>query len=179
MADLGLEDNRDKALVALAGVMADVDGLGVIVDLANQALGRPATDYYTLGHHWFLHGLFGCLCLAALAALLSRASRWKVFGLALLTAHLHLLCDLVGSRGPEVDGFWPIFYSGPFSRFPEIIWKGQWRLDSWQNVSFTVVLLVWTFRQAWRWGRSPLSLVGSAVNDGFVETLRNRLGRPR
>ena len=175
LAQGALEDDHDIGLVALAGVLPDIDAAGAAGDIFNQLVGRPPTEFYAAGHHWLFHGLFGCLCLAVVAGLLARRKA-LVFGLALLTAHLHLLCDLVGSRGP--DDFWPIFYLGPFSRQAELQWSGQWRLDSWQNVTLTVILLVWMFRQAWRWGRSPLSLVSARAHSVFVETLRGRFGQP-
>ena len=53
--------------------------------------------------------------------------RLQVGLLALLTFHLHLLCDLAGS-GPG----WPIWYFWPTS-LREWFWDGQWELASWQN----------------------------------------------
>lgn len=39
--------------------------------------------------------------------------------------HPHLLCDFVGSRGPDPVDLWPIIYFGPFDKDPMWLWKGQ------------------------------------------------------
>src|SRR5262249_898229 len=89
---------RDSSLVTWAGVAPDLDGLGAIVDAGNRLLGRQTFLYGTY-HHVLLHGLFGALLIPALLCVWAR-NRARVFALGFLAAHLHLLCDLVGSRGP-------------------------------------------------------------------------------
>jgi inner membrane protein len=37
---------RDKALIMLASVAPDLDGIGIVVDFATRMLGLPPTDYY-------------------------------------------------------------------------------------------------------------------------------------
>src|SRR5690349_3159791 len=97
---------RDCRLVTLAGILPDADGFGLLVDVTNEALGRPATSFYAEYHHWWLHGAFGAVLVAAVLALFAR-QRWRVALLCLATFHLHLLCDLVGSRGPAPEDLWP------------------------------------------------------------------------
>ena len=61
---------RDKALVALAGIAPDLDGLGIVVDFATRTLGLPETDYYQTFHRVYGHGLAAALLIAAVAAAL-------------------------------------------------------------------------------------------------------------
>src|SRR5689334_4876213 len=86
---------RDCRLVTLAGVLPDADGLGLLVDIANHALGRPETAYYQNYHHMFLHGAFGAVVISGFLALFAQ-QRGRVALLSLLMVHLHLVCDLLG-----------------------------------------------------------------------------------
>ena len=128
---------RDCRLVTLAGILPDLDGLGLIVDAANWSLRHKQTFFYLDYHHHLLHGAFGALLVSAVLAMFAVELR-RVFGLALVVFHLHLLCDFVGARGPSPEDLWPIYYFGPFSNHPVWSWKGQWRLDGWQNRWLTV-----------------------------------------
>ena len=118
-----------------------------------------------------------------LAAVLSwkARDRVKVFWWSFVVAHFHCLCDFVGSRGPTdtVDDLWPIYYWGPFTReYGNLLWEDQWKLNGWQNVSFTIALLTWVFYAAWRFDRSPFKPISTRVHRGFVDTLRSRFGTP-
>lgn len=179
LGERALVDNRDVALVALAGLLPDLDSVGVVLDLANGFLGRPPTEYYASLHHWVLHGAAGALVVAGALCAAAR-EKAKVFLGCLLVFHLHLLCDLVGSRGPDPgEGIWPLYYLGPFTAEAGVwVWQDQWPLNGWQNVSLTVALLVWTFYVAWRWDRSPLLPWAKTAHDAFVSTLRQRFGTP-
>jgi inner membrane protein len=101
------DNPRDCRLVTLAGVLPDVDGLGLIPDVVTRALGYRGTLYYEHYHHFLLHGIYGGVAIAVLLACFAR-HRWRVLLLALLVFHLHLLCDIAGSRGPDPDDLWPI-----------------------------------------------------------------------
>jgi len=94
------DNPRDCRLVTLAGILPDVDGLGLIVDFATEGLGLKQTHLYGEYHHYLLHGALGGILIAALATSFAR-HRWRVALLALLVFHLHLFCDFVGSRGPS------------------------------------------------------------------------------
>src|SRR5215831_20616196 len=93
------DNQRDCRLVTLAGILPDVDGLGLVVDMAREALGYRSSLLYSHYHHYLLHGFAGGLLIAAVLAGFARR-RWRVAFLAFLVFHLHLLCDFVGSRGP-------------------------------------------------------------------------------
>lgn len=167
-------ETRDRALVTLACVVPDVDGLGAVADLLTRHTAHP-TEWFGRYHHE-LHNLTFAIFVAVICFGLARR-RWMVGVAALVAFHLHLLEDLIGSRGPE--GYqWPIPYLAPFSIAGQLVWSGQWQLNAWPNFAITLVLLVTTFFLAWRRGYSPLEMISRRADAGFVRTLRGRFGEP-
>src|SRR5260370_27174089 len=161
------DNPRDARLVTLAGVLPDLDGLGLIVDMATASAGGKGTHLYEKYHHYLLHGAAGGVALAVVLILLAHR-RWRLALLSLLVFHLHLLCDLVGSRGPSPEDLWPIFYFGPFDKEPMWVWKGQWRLDAWPNRLLSVALFVWALWLAVPRGYSFVCVFNCRVDEGFV-----------
>jgi hypothetical protein len=152
--------------------LPDADGFGIAVDFFNQATGHGGTPffYYQRYHHLLLHGLFGAALLSAVLAAFARR-RWRVALLAFLVVHLHLLCDLVGSRGPAPEDLWPIFYLGPFSKDPMWLWKGQWQLYGWFNRVLTVGLFFWALWLATSIGHSVQGVFYRKADTVFVAVL--------
>lgn len=165
--------HRDKALVAWASVAADADGLGIVVDAANDLLGRAGTTYYETYHHYLGHGLLGAVVTTAVVYCCALNKR-KTALFALLSFHLHLFMDVLGSRGSNPIDIWPIDYFAPFSLTPSIAWSGQWPLTGWQNTTITVILMLACIVLAVRRGRSPVSLFSLRADQGFVKVLRRR-----
>jgi len=165
------DNARDCRLVTLAGVLPDLDGLGLLVDMANGALARGNAPYYQRYHHFLSHGLFGAAIITALLAAFARR-RARVALLAFAVFHLHLLCDLAGSRGPSPEDLWPIFYLGPFSKDPMWIWKGQWALDAWPNRLLTAALFCGSLWLGARLGHSVVGLFNRRADATFVAVLR-------
>ncbi|HTR65546.1 MAG TPA: metal-dependent hydrolase [Terriglobales bacterium] len=166
-------DTRERALVTLASVVPDVDGLGIIAELLTRNSAHPLL-WFSQYHH-SLHSLTFGIAVAAAVFLLS-TQKWKTSALALCSFHLHLLEDLMGSRGPE--GYqWPIPYLAPFSSLP-LAWHGQWALNAWPNYGFTVSLLFATLWLAWQRGFSPLEMVSRRADAALVVALRRRFSRP-
>lgn len=163
--------NRERGIVVLAGIAPDLDGLGIVPEMWTRNGPHPVL-WWSEYRHLLAHNLaFACLA-ATIAALCAKTNRAATAVLAFLAVHLHLLGDLIGSRGP--DGYpWPIPYFYPFSS-RELVWSGQWKLNAWPNVLITVVLLFITFALAWRRGYSPVGLVSPAADRAFVGTLWNR-----
>lgn len=93
--------------------------------------------------------------------------------LVFISFHLHLLCDLIGARGPDGDQ-WPIPYLKPFSNSIQLTWHGQWALNAWQNFVITSIFLLATFWIAWRYGSSPVELISQPANLALTQTLRQR-----
>jgi len=165
------DNARDCRLVALAGILPDLDGLGIIADFATRALGWKKTLYYEHYHHYLLHGALGGILIALLLAVFAR-QRWRVALLALAVFHLHVLLDFLGSRGPSPEDLWPIFYLGPFDKDPMWLWKGQWRLDAWPNRVVGVVFLFWALWLAVPRGYSFVGVFNRRLDEKFVQVLR-------
>jgi inner membrane protein len=173
LADCARLDRRDRAIVTLACVVPDVDGFGIFAELVTRNSAHPL-QWFTLYHH-SLHNLAFALLVTAIAVALAQR-RWVTGGLSFLSFHLHLFEDVLGSRGP--DGYqWPIPYLSPFSHALKFSWEGQWRLDAWQNILFTIVLLIITMWLAWRRGFSPLEMISRKGDAAFVRALRQRFPR--
>ncbi len=178
---------REKALVVAAAVAPDIDGLGIIPELLTRNSAHPLL-WFSLYHH-SLHNLgFALLCtLAAFLiaglpnfalgpAMRSRpmpAHPWLTAALVFVSFHLHLLCDLIGSRGPDGDQ-WPIPYLAPFSHALQLTWHGQWALNGWPNLAMTGLFLLATVWLAWRLETSPLELFSGPANRAFAKALRQR-----
>ena len=173
IADETRQMHRDKALVAWASVVADADGLGIVVDVANDVLGRAGTTYYEAYHHYLGHGLLGAVVTTAFTYAFAVNKRVTAV-LALCAFHLHLLMDILGSRGSNPIDIWPINYLAPFSRTPSIAWSGQWPLTGWQNTAITTLLMLTCLVTATRRGRSPVALFSRRADLEFVKVLRNR-----
>ena len=167
--------HRDRAIVTASAVAPDLDGFGMLPELLTRNTRDPLfwwTDY----HHTLGHNLLFAVVVAAVATMLAAArNRVRVALLAFGGVHLHLLGDLIGSRGP--DGYqWPIPYLYP-SDSVSLTWDGQWFLNAWQNVVITIVLLAITFVLAWSRGYSPVGLFSGRADAAFVKALRRRVRR--
>jgi inner membrane protein len=164
---------RDRKLVTLAGVLPDADGLGAIADVVGSWISGKECSfyYYQTYHHLLLHGWPGAIGVSILLTLLAR-QKWRVLFLCLLTFHLHLLCDLVGSRGPSAGDLWPICYSEPLFRHPIWFWKLQWKLDGWQNQTIFFMLFLTSLGVATKKGFSFVEMVSSWADKKFVSVLQ-------
>ena len=159
---------RERAAVTLAGVVPDIDGMGVIWDLISRS---GNFDFYQRYHHVFGHNLFFGLLVAAWGLLFGVRKR-LVAALMFVSFNLHLLGDLLGARG-QGDDFWAVPYFWPFSA-RDYYWSGQWPLNGWQNFMITGVLLSLIFYLAVKRGYSPVEMVSTRADQAFVRTLRNR-----
>ena len=173
VASVAALDRRDRVIVTLAGVAPDLDGLGAIPELFTRNSAHPL-DWFSRYHHVLGHNMGFALVVTG-ASLLFAARRWRAAALACLTFHLHLLCDVMGARGPDGDQ-WPIPYLLPFSRAWAWTWRGQWPLNGWQNFAITGAALALTFYFARARGYSPLEMVSRKADAAFVAALRQRLG---
>lgn len=166
---------RERGLIVLGGIAPDLDGFGLPFELATRSTSRPLL-WWSEYHHALGHNLLLAVVIAGVAAALSTSRRAVVGAAAFLAFHLHLLGDLVGSRGP--DGYeWPIPYLYPFSDGPQLTWSGQWALNAWPNILFTMILLGVTFVLAWRRGYSAVALISTRADRAFVAALQNRFPR--
>ena len=168
-------ERRDRAIITLAGISPDIDGLGIVAELATRHTERPLL-WWSEYHHVIGHNLTFGLAVFILAAAIAKR-RLLTAGLAVFVFHLHLFCDLIGARGPE--GYqWPIPYLYPYLKDLELIWSGQWALNAWPNFVITIILITITVYLAWKRGLSPLEIISKRVDGAVVRTFRNRFGTP-
>ena len=173
LAERVAPDARDRSLITWAGVLPDVDAVGAIADVTRSLTGAgAATDYGAL-HHVVLHGLGAALAIPALLACFG-VRRARVFAGGFVAVHLHLLCDLVGSRGPRPGDIWPLWYLGPFRNQPVLFWHGQWPLNAWPNVLFTMLLAAYALWAGVARGRTPVGVFSRRADAAVVQTLRRR-----
>ena len=177
---------KERALIALASVVPDLDGLGVIADgatkLASKFSAVTPTELFATYHH-DLHTLPFALVCSGLAALAlgrgpSSLRRLGLSAVVFLSFHLHLLCDFLGSRGPD-DHQWPIPYLKPFGSAVIPPWAGQWKLNAWPNMALTVGLLALAGFLLVRRGYGPLSVFAPGADAAVVRTLRARFAPGR
>jgi len=179
---------REKALVVAAAVAPDLDGIGIVPELLTRNTSHPLL-WFSQYHH-SLHTLVFALVCTVTAYIIAGPLTNFTFGpsikgrplpsnprltafLVFVSFHLHLLCDLIGARGPDGDQ-WPIPYLKPFSNTVQLTWHGQWALNAWQNFAITGFLLLATFWIAWKYAASPLELVSQPANRTLTRTLRQR-----
>jgi inner membrane protein len=163
---------RERAAVALAGVAPDLDGLGIIPELLTRGSAHPL-PWFTEYHHVLGHNIGFAIIVTLAGLFFARTQKWKTAGLVFLSFHLHLLCDVIGARGP--DGYqWPIPFLLPFSHRLDIVWIGQWALNAWQNFVITGMGLIVMFWIARNKGFSPLEIVSERADAALVKTVRSR-----
>lgn len=173
IAEAFTTDRRERIWISLAGVFPDLDGLGVVVDIANRALGQPEMYLFEKWHHVFLHGLPGAVVFVVVAMLFGmRGFRPLAWGF--VSFHLHLLCDLVGSRGPTPGEIWAIEYLSPISHALTMQWTFQWALNAWPNQMLTLGLIVWALGRGIRNGATPVSIFSERADSEVVAALRAR-----
>ena len=128
---------RDRLLVVLAGTLPDLDGIGILWSAhAYAALHRAAG-----------HGLpFGALITGL--ALWRGAAPWACAALALVSFHLHVLLDLVGTGGLPIRYLWPLSDHG-------WTYDGHWVLASWPNAAVMAATALAVLALAWRRRQAP------------------------
>lgn len=169
-------DRRERFLITCSGLAPDADGLGIVGDLLTRNSDIPL-QWWADYHHLLGHNILCGSCLTATAFFFAKKRKAAAALLTLISFHLHLFCDLIGSRGP--DGYqWPIPYFWPFSDAWQWAWQGQWALNAWPNLLITMTVLAATLHLAWQSGRSPLEFLSNKANAAFVAALRSRFGEP-
>ena len=171
VADSAGLNKRERAAVTVSGIIPDIDSFGIVAEQLTKHSENPLL-WWSNYHHILGHNIgFGIV--VAIGVFLLAQQKWKTMGLALFVFHLHLLCDIVGARGP--GGYqWPIPYLLPFSNSWEIVWQYQWAINAWPNFVITLLALVTTFCYAIKKGYSILDLVSSRLDRIFVQSLHNR-----
>jgi inner membrane protein len=172
VADAACTESKDREIVTWAGMAPDLDGLVVLGDLVRPFLGLPPAFYYAQYHHSLTHGL-PAAAVTALAAGFIATRKARTALLAFLVFHIHLLCDIVGSRGPTPESIWPLPYLAPLSQRWTIEWRGQWPLNAWPNIALTLLLLAVVLVRAARRGYSPVGLFSKRADAAYLIALCN------
>jgi hypothetical protein len=123
-----VRSRKDRWLITLAGILPDLDGIGILW----------SPHAYDAVHRAAGHGVLFAVAWSGLTVL--RADRrWSTTLLALLSLHAHLLLDLVGTDGLPIRYFWPVSSRG---------WSyaGRWPLASWPNA---LVMMLTALGVAW------------------------------
>jgi inner membrane protein len=169
-------ERRERAVVAVSGLVPDIDGLGLGVDLLTRG-GANETNWWGEYHHTLGHNLAFAFVAAVVAFLIAHRRRALTALLVLFVMHLHLLCDIAGGLGP--DGYqWPIPYLWPFAAYPQWVWSGQWALNAWPNFVVTGGCILITLYLAWRRGFSPVEIISTKWDQKVIEALRTRFPLP-
>lgn len=170
IADATTSTRRDRAIVTMAGIIPDIDGLGYPIENWITIHWETPLLWHSEYHHILCHNVGFAAFVTVAAAWLSKGN-WKSALLACLTFHLHLFCDVIGSRG--ADGYqWPVPYLLPISNVWQWTWSGQWDLNAWPNRAIGVGCFAMTIWLAWLRGFSPLEMISTKADLAFVSTLR-------
>ncbi len=146
VANLGALSRRDRCLVVLAGILPDLDGVGIL-------WGEQA---YLTAHRAVGHSLLFGLVLLAITVFCATAPL-ATGALAALSFHLHLLLDVVGTGGRPVRYLWP-FTDWSWT------WSGHWTLASWPNGVVIALTVLGVLVVAWRRGRTPVECLSQRAD---------------
>jgi inner membrane protein len=175
----GVEEARDRRIIAWSGLMPDVDVLaylGAIVyyrfdkELAFENVWKPI-------HHVYTHNIAFVMATGIVAYALAgkghgNSGRLKVAILAMVVSALHNFCDLVGG-GPT----WPIYPMWPLSSLTfHAEWS--WTIGEWPNIVILVALLAGTLLYGRAVGHSPVECFGGRADRWMVRILREGSDRP-
>lgn len=169
-------NEADKKWVTWAGVAPDLDGLGIVPDMVASHFFHVDLGWYAQYHRMLFHGVWGAVLISIILCGFARR-RALTFAGCMIAVHVHFLCDVLGSRGPNPGDIWPISYLAPISDALTVSWSGQWAINAWPNVVFTLILMGFVFFRAATHGHSPVSLFSASANVQFVRTIRKRIKR--
>jgi len=92
-------ERRDRAIVTLAGIAPDLDSAGIVIEMFNNH-SATSLPWYSMYHHVLAHNLLFGLAIFVAGMAVAKRRLFTAF-LSFAVFHLHLLCDLIGSRGPD------------------------------------------------------------------------------
>lgn len=183
---------RQRILVTAGGLIPDIDGLGMLIDKGVELFGGTSPGLYHEFHRVLGHNIgFAVLGILGAMILADNGKRLLTAAFVALTFHLHLLCDILGSRGPATDtnpggDVWGIPYMHlPFvQESPNPLtdpvwwkWEGQWALNAWPNITLTLLLILFCGFMAVRCKRTIVEVLSLRLDGAVVRTLRARFAK--
>jgi len=148
-------NGRERLFCALAAMLPDLDGLGIIF----------GQDAYWKFHHLLGHNLLFAVLTAGILCCFS-AHKARALCLYFALSQLHMVMDLFGS-----GELWTISYLWPFSNHGFSISCG-WALYSWQNILAGMLLIVWTVFIIRYQRRTPLEVLMPKLDRQLVELFK-------
>lgn len=168
VANVDTLEHRDRLLVTIGGVLPDIDSFGILPEIITS----KRLDWFSQYHHILAHNLT-VVILGLIVVIWLARQRLKAGILFLLAFHLHLLCDIIGGRGP--DGYqWPIPYLWPLWPELQITWPYQWSLNAWPNFVITILFIIITLCLARTKGYSIVGLFSKKADQSLVKIIRER-----
>ncbi|MEO5331074.1 MAG: metal-dependent hydrolase [Magnetococcus sp. YQC-5] len=93
-------NRKSRILVTVSAIIPDVDGFGQVLWLVTQDW--AIYDRWYVGyHHKLTHNFLTALLLMGVIYWFANSARWTTALLAGISFHLHLIGDLLGSRGSD------------------------------------------------------------------------------
>src|SRR5262249_51301561 len=132
VANLASVSPRDRLIIVLAGTLPDLDGIGIMW----------SEHAYVVAHRAVAHGLLFVGLMVA-AAIRYRRSPWTTSALVVLSFHLHVLLDVVGTGGLPIRYLWPFTNRG-------LSCENHWVLASWPNAPITTATGLGVAVTGWR-----------------------------
>lgn len=145
-------NGRERLFCALAAVLPDFDGLGIIF----------SQEAYWKFHHLLGHNLLFSIVTAGVFCCFS-SHKAKMLCLSFALSQLHMVMDLFGS-----GELWTISYLWPFSH-QEFSVSCGWALYSWQNILAGIVLIAWMLLIMKYQRRTPLEVIMPKLDRQLVE----------
>ena len=145
---------RERGLIFLAGIICDLDGLGILFDI----------NLYAKYHHILSHNLLFGIIISLIFPIFANKNKFLVGIFSFIAFHIHIICDLLGS------GNWPIAYLWPFSkRF--YYFKYHWGLFSWQNLLISIIAAFLILAIAIICKRTPLELISKNIDEKLIKII--------
>ena len=176
----GLDRQRDRRIVGLAGLAPDFDVLAYIgaYIFFGFDLDRAYSEVWIVVHHYYTHGIgFAMLTgvvayWVALGGHSSARHALKIAELCVLVSLTHVFCDVIAA-GPR----FPVFPWWPLS---DLSWttSWSWELKDWPNQVITLSALASVLVYARVAGRTPLECLNYRL-DAWVVDIVNRDSDPR
>lgn len=163
-------NKKQRITVAVAGIIPDVDGIGIAAEFVSRHTSLEL-NWWSDYHHVMGHNVTLACIVAFIALKITRNVKCSV--ISFMVFHLHLLCDILGGRGPD-SYQWPIDYLYPFSDSVQLSWSGQWMLNGWQNITITVASLLIIAIVIIKKNISPTEIFPEKIDQAVIKTIQNR-----